>query len=1634
MVAPFRRLSGFALARRCPGWVLLFLALSSAAPAAITLQSSSSSAATAVGGHAWSHPLAAGSQRMLLVGVAVEDGSSTEATVSALTAGGLTLTSVAKTKVTGGGSGKMQTEWFVALEVALPPSGDLPLTVTFSGTVDAVLVVALVLEGAAQSLPEAAATNLDTSGKDDLTSSISTLTHGAWVVDLIGSGNPGRFTPGNGQEEILDRDAGTVMSAAVSTVFVPGAGPRTMSWVHANANRLTHSLVSIAPAEAGPVPVYHALQLQTTGSGSITAHPQQTHYLAGSSVSLTAVPVAGWEFSGWSGDAAGLSNPLTVTMDAAKSITAQFQFVGGAPDVTLTVAITGAGTVQRQPGGDAYAPGTNVVLTAQPMEGWRFAGWTGGVAGPANPVTLRLDANTVVNALFLREGESVDFSLSGWATAGEGTTGGAGGETVVVTDYAGFVAAINTTDPLIIHVSGTIEGVGDAIRVQPHKSILGLGAEARFLNLGLTLGWNSAFGEGGNIIIRNITFDRVRAPTDKVAIAYGAKNVWVDHCVFLSDRENGEDYYDGQLDITHGADYITVSWCQFVDHAKNSLIGHTENNAAEDAGHLTATYHHNAFLRTNSRNPSVRYGTVHVYNNYYQDISDYGIASRQNAQVVIEHNYFKNVLEPINADTNLSSVPGFVRGTATNFFENCGPNSIITAEATWMPPYAYTLDPVLAVPALVLAYSGVGVIDPTAPPMENQPPTILVEPTDLIVNYHATGTFSVVAKGSSPLSYQWRLDGVDIPGATHSTYHLADVQEKDVGTYQVMVSNPYGQVLSRLATLQITDQLFLPVLDPQPVSVTAPLGDTVVLSVGVTGSPPFSYQWYQGGQLIAGALADTLTIAHLSPADAGYYWVVVTNPAGQTTSSQALLAIADVLVPPRILYQSGHQFAVAGSTVVLSIALSGGALDNIVWKKDGIVLPEQHGLVLALTNISASQAGSYTVEVSNPAGRDQTTPMIVTVGQVPSGSDAILFVAPDGLDTAPGTLENPLSLQRAIERVPPGGTIYLRGGTYQLAQEITIARSNSGQPGLPKRLMAMTLPDGTTGVPVLDFSRQPYGKTSQVSNPRGLWVGGSWWHLKGLIVHGAADNGILICGNHNIVERCVTRFNRDTGLQIARYSSSAPRSEWPSHNLVIHCDSHDNFDHAPNAGENADGFAAKLTSGPGNRFHGCIAHHNIDDGWDLYTKSETGPIDPVLIDSCLSYRNGILSDGTSNEAGDRNGFKLGGEKISVVHTITRCLAFQNGKNGFTWNSNPAALRVFHNFAFDNAEGNFKFDQPGPVFLNNISLWTTSGAKNDRYGGNSGIATGPSNLFWYVGSKTRGPSLNDAGLKVTAASFRSLTPPAGGFSRHPDGRIDLGDFARLVDGSLLIDAGASTTAHESGLYFDPALYYDQAPDIGPREEYPASPPRLLQPLPDLVAVSGQTVDFSVTVAGTPPFLFTWKFQQTVLQEAAQARLLLPFVTSADSGYYHLTVTNAHGSVESGPIALLVDNAPPSGTFLHWLWKSGLPESDWRPEDDPDQNGLSHLLEYALGYTHPGAASGQWISPHADSSEFVVEIPSAAQPADVLLEFWVSPDLLHWQSIGQTPGASLEAGPDRYRVRLPLNPGGTYLRLRARLVTP
>ncbi|KAJ5769751.1 uncharacterized protein N7511_001802 [Penicillium nucicola] len=276
----------------------------------------------------------------------------------------------------------------------------------------------------------------------------------------------------------------------------------------------------------------------------------------------------------------------------------------------------------------------------------------------------------------LNKRASANDAATGYASQNGGTTGGAGGTTTTVSSYAAFTAAVSGDSSKVVYVSGPITKTADQVRVGSNTSIIGKDYTAILTGFGILV------KEESNVIIRNLGVKKVLAANGDAIGIQKSTNVWVDHCDVSSDQNNGKDYYDGLIDITHAADYVTVSNTFLHDHYKASLIGHSDSNGDEDTGYLHVTQNNNYWYNINSRAPSFRFGTGHVYNSYFLDVSD-GINTRDGAQILVESNVFSGSKKPL-----YSTDEGYAVAKDNDF--GSGSNAALAGSLTSVP-YSYTL-------------------------------------------------------------------------------------------------------------------------------------------------------------------------------------------------------------------------------------------------------------------------------------------------------------------------------------------------------------------------------------------------------------------------------------------------------------------------------------------------------------------------------------------------------------------------------------------------------------------------------------------------------------------------------------------------------------------------------------------------------------------------------------------------------------------------------------------------------------------------------------------------------------------------------------------------------------------------------
>ena len=410
----------------------------------------------------------------------------------------------------------------------------------------------------------------------------------------------------------------------------------------------------------------------------------------------------------------------------------------------------------------------------------------------------------------------------------------------------------------------------------------------------------------------------------------------------------------------------------------------------------------------------------------------------------------------------------------------------------------------------------------------------------------------------------------------------------------------------------------------------------------------------------------------------------------------------------------------------------------------------------------------------------------------------VIYVSPSGVATAKGSKDDPMDIYEAVKKVVPGQTIILLEGTYNLTRTVVVER---GINGTEDAYITMTADPNAAARPVLDFG----------GNCAGMILAGDYWHFYGFDVTRSANGqkGIQVSGSHNILERLLTYKNGNTGLQISRYKGSDLFEDWPADNLILNCSSYLNSD---SGYEDADGFAAKLTIGNGNVFDGCIAAYNADDGWDLYAKVETGSIGAVTIKNSVAFCNGWLwnEDGWWTKdssplvnAGNGNGFKMGGESLPGGHTLINSVSFGNKAKGFDSNSCPD-IKVYNSTSFNNNSYNVAFYTNSATQTNYAADGIISYKNNGNTTGEQfkvkgtqkeADLKGPTN-YYYDGSV----SANTEGIQVTDDWFihvdmdRAINDRETGIGRNADGSINMNGFLVLTN-KAPADAGARLVASE-----------------------------------------------------------------------------------------------------------------------------------------------------------------------------------------------------------------------------------------------
>ena len=820
---------------------------------------------------------------------------------------------------------------------------------------------------------------------------------------------------------------------------------------------------------------------------------------------------------------------------------------------------------------------------------------------------------------------------------------------------------------------------------------------------------------------------------------------------------------------------------------------------------------------------------------------------------------------------------------------------------------------------------------------EVQDPAIVLQPTSKTTNAQAMVTFSVSVSGTSPFTYQWRKDGVNltdvgtITGSQSSTLTISSVSYTNNGSYDVIVTNANNaSVTSQPATLTVND----PVIVTSPTSITNNYGSQATFSATVVGTAPLSYQWRRNGSNltdgsgITGSQTDTLSIDSVSYLNAGTYDLIVTNGNSSATSAAATLTVND----PRITSSPTSVTNCSGTTLAFTVTATGTEPLFYQWKRGGANIVGATTSVLTLNSITQADAtnGSYTAIVTNAST------------QVATSSAATLTV-----------LESPTITSAPASRTVQAGvnvtfTVAATGGTgYQW--------SVNGSPITGATTTSLVRNSVSVGSETISVSIASASCSPSVANAVLTVVPGSLRLYDTNLVVVRAGEGtqtLTVNGNSIYLDQFTTTGGYvntvtipDTGATRLVQSSGATEgalNRSADGRLLTLA----GYDAAPAGASSVSGATSVSVPRVGATINALASYSRVLKITNTYSQS--------------GFRS-VTTDGT-------NKFWCSGGNSGTIHfdSINNSTVIQNGKantrvaqiyNGDLWISSASATVT------PAVQGLFKFN--GTPTSTQSLIQVATGAQTGNGDGIQDFAVSPTGTTVYY--------TDDRGGTNQPIQRWDLVGGTWAFSYYlGTGLGTLGSRFMTVDWSgpyiyatttestqnklvKIVDTGSGSAATVIATAGPGQLF--RGVKFGPV----AAPPTIATAPVNSTNAIGSSALFTVTAAGTAPFSYQWQKDGNDISGATTTSYNIASVTSGDVGSYTVVVTNEFGSAQASAMLFTlpqITQDPTGQTLTYGSGSVGL---------SVNANGIG-TLSYQW-QKNGGNLSGETLSTYSISSPVV-----------------------------------------------------------------
>jgi len=316
------------------------------------------------------------------------------------------------------------------------------------------------------------------------------------------------------------------------------------------------------------------------------------------------------------------------------------------------------------------------------------------------------------------------------------------------------------------------------------------------------------------------------------------------------------------------------------------------------------------------------------------------------------------------------------------------------------------------------------------------------------------------------------FSGLTAPGSVNVTNLHMEGAATTPGTYTVGLTayefpNEGGISSQQYQyTITITGASNMPPsITTQPSSQSVSVGANATFSVAASGTPTPTYQWRKDGVAIAGATGTSLPLSNVQTSDAGTYTVVVTNSVSSATSTGAVLTVSPAATAPTFTQQPAPQTVSVGASATFSVTAAGSPTPTYQWQKDGSPLNGQTSATLTLANVSAADAGTYTVVITNSVSSATSAGAVLTISAAAAGAPTFTQ-QPLNQAVVPGstvTLSAAVSASSAASyQWMKNGVAVVNGGTVSGATTPTLAIANAGAGDVANYTLVATNSGGST--------------------------------------------------------------------------------------------------------------------------------------------------------------------------------------------------------------------------------------------------------------------------------------------------------------------------------------------------------------------------------------------------------------------------------------------------------------------------------------------------------------------------------------------------------------------------------------------